>query len=58
MKNIFKYYFGKEKKDTINLLLAYNGCLLMTHFMIWSYQNYGVWGANPITYLTNLGGIL
>ena len=58
LKEIFNYYFGKNKTDAINLLLAYNGCLLFTHFMIWSYINYGIWGADFITYLSTLGGII
>jgi hypothetical protein len=36
MKTI-KYYLGKSKKDTIALLLAYEGCLLLTQNLIWSF---------------------
>lgn len=55
---IIKYYFGENREDKISLGLAYLGCLFFTHFMIWSYKVYGVWGANPIMYIIKLGGLI
>jgi hypothetical protein len=58
IKKILKYYFGENKTDTIGLLLAYNGMILFAIFMIWSYQTYGIWGAEPLTFIKTLGGII
>jgi hypothetical protein len=58
LKNIFNYYFGKNKTDTISLLLAYNCALIFTNFMIWSYETYGIWNASIWTYLTTFGGLI
>lgn len=47
-----------EECDIIGMELAYIGCFLMTHWMIWSYNLYGIWGAGLMTYLTSFGGLI
>lgn len=44
--------------NLIGLTQAYLGCLVFTHWMIWSYNTYGIFGTEIFTYLTTFGGIL
>ena len=47
-----------KREDYIGLGMAYLGCLILTHWMIWSHINYGIYGTELSTYITTLGGIL
>lgn len=48
-----------KREDYIGMGLAYLGCFILTHWMIWSYNTYGIWDVtNPIKYITTFGGLM
>ena len=46
-----------EKSDIIGIIQGYIGVFVLTYWMIWTYNNYGIWGC-AWTFLTSLGGLI
>ena len=44
--------------DIISLSLAYLGNFLISHWLILSHLNYGIYGCNLTTYITHIGGLI